>query len=548
MEKIKQHLSALIKPYLSLEEDKIQTLLERPKKASFGLFSLPLFSVSKNPKKLADRMAQELKAEFIDRVSAVGGFVNFHIKDCFMQYIFNETFKNSNWWCSKLGSGQKIVMDYSSPNVAKYMNVGHLRATVIGQSLVNMACTQGYSVTALNHLGDWGTQFGKLIAAYKKWGGEISLPRLSDLYVKFHEEANDVLNKEARQFFLEMEDGKHLDLWSQFVDVSLKEYDSVWKRLGVSHDLVRGESFYKDKTKRVENILKQKKLLEKSEGARVVFVKDGPPCLIQKSDGASTYSARDLASVFYRFEELKSDWNIYVTGVDHSLHFKQLNQVLQKINPNWAEKTLHLSFGMYRFKGEGRLSSREGKTVSLSALMDEAQSRALKIIQEKNPSLADKEEVSEIVGIGSLIFNDLINDRVKDIDFSWDKILDFEGNSGPYVQYSYVRCMSLLKKTDQSVEEYKGLKIQESLASEERQLIEALLEFETLLKVSFKKYKPHILAAHLLEISRVFSRFYKNCRIIDSSQKDFRIELVKASAKVISKGLELLNIKTPHAM
>ncbi|MDE0151230.1 MAG: arginine--tRNA ligase [Bdellovibrionales bacterium] len=547
MERIKQDLAQVLSPLVSIDQSQIISLIEKPKKRQWGLLSLPVFSLHAKPNQFAQNLSKKIQADFISETTVVGGFLNFHFHSHYLQKIFNQTFSGESWWSSKKGEGKTWVVDYSSPNIAKYMNVGHLRATVIGQSLVNMARAQGYKVIALNHLGDWGTQFGKLIVAYQKWGSEISLPHLVDLYVRFHKETDDSLNQSARKVFKEMEEGKHLDLWSSFVKTSMDNYQVLWKRLGVQHDLVQGESFYRDKTKAVEELLKKKNILQESEGALVVFVDGDPPCLIRKGDGASTYACRDLASVFYRFENLKAEKNIYVTGVDHTLHFRQLKKVLTKVHPNWAENTIHLPFGMYRFKGKGKLSSRQGQSVSLAELMDESISMVLKIIKEKNPSLEDKEKVAEMVGLGALVFNDLMNDRVKDVDFSWDKILDFEGDSGPYVQYCHVRCASLIQKTG-AKEEWKALSVQNELEDLELRLIEVLLDFETKLNQAFHKYSPHILSSYLLELCRVFNQFYAKYRIIDSPNMEFRVELVKVVKRVLNRGLWLLNIKSPEAM
>ena len=549
MEKIKHQLALLLSSVVSIKTEDIELLIEKPKKKEWGLLAFPVFSLGPKPHQLAQKIALKIKADFISKTQVVGGFVNFHFTQEYIQKIFNETFCTESWWSLNEGQNETLVIDYSSPNVAKYMNVGHLRATVIGQSLVRMARARGYKVIALNHLGDWGTQFGKLIVAYQEWGNKKDLSHLVDLYVRFHKEAkkNPELIKRAQKTFKEMEEGKHLDLWSSFIDVSMEHYQSLWKKLGVQHDAVLGESFYRDKVQGVEEALEKKNLLKKSDGALVVFLKDDPPCLIRKTDGASTYSCRDLASIFYRFERLGATKNIYVTGVDHLLHFRQLKEVIRMVNPSWEENTLHLGFGMYRFKGQGKLSTRGGRSISLEELMNQAVERALKIIEEKNPSLEDKKTVAEQVGIGALVFNDLINDRVKDVDFSWEKALDFDGDSGPYVQYCHVRCVSLLKKLGAN-KKLSDSRFVSELDSWELQLIETLLEFESYFYQSFMRYKPHILAAYLIQLCRAFSRFYAHCRVIDSSKEASRVALVKVTQRVLKKGLELLNIEAPLKM
>ena len=559
MEKIKKHLAKTLASITNLNEDKILSLIEKPKKRSWGLFSFPVFSLSREPhqkaKELCEKINQSPQCSFIKKAGSIGGFVNFHFKDEYLLKTFNEFFENPDFF-SKTKNKEVIVVDYSSPNAAKFMNVGHLRATAIGQAVVNTARAFGHKVIALNHLGDWGTQFGKLITAYKKWGRgkKITLPLLADLYVRFHQEAktNDSLNESARLAFKKMEqrDPEITKLWSLFVEVSIKEYNKLWKKLNTRHDLMRGESFYADKTKNVEKVLTKKNLLKESEGAKVVFLDPLPPCLIQKKDGASTYAARDLASIFYRFEVLKADKNIYTAGVDHTLHFNQLKKVLDKINKQWAENTCHLSFGMYRFKGQGKLSSRHGKTVRLADMIQEASQRALKIIKEKNPALKNKEATAEKIACGALIFNDLMNDRIKDVDFSWDRMLDFEGDSGPFVQYCHARSASLLKKAGaENLNSKIELKIKpQDLEPIEREWIEKLLEFETAGEASFRQFKPHILAVYLLDICHVFSRFYSKKRIIGSPKQADLIQLTRAVKAVLKKGLDLLNIESPSAM
>ena len=561
MEKIKQDLIQFISPFVpKLSEKALSKLISPPKNKAHGSLSFCVFSLHPKAvdfaKDLSDKLNQS-KPSFIDQIEPLSGFINFHFTDEYIQKIFSQTFMNG-WGCDpKEGQGQTWIIDYSSPNVAKYMNIGHFRATMIGQAVVNMALSRGYKVVALNYLGDWGTQFGKLITAYQKWGKkEYDLSHLIELYVRFHETAQkeDSLNEQARRNFKKLEEGdpELLQLWSSFVKVSMEHYQKIWKKLNVQHNLIQGESFFKDKVGEVEKFLSRQKILEESEGAQVVFLEDKtPPCLIRKKDGASTYAGRDLAGVFYRFEKLKAHKNIYITGVDQTLHFKQIKSVLKKARQiKWAENTIHLSFGMYRFEGQGKLSSREGQTISLSDLMDTACSKILQIISQKNPDLENKKSISEDIGIGALIFNDLKNDRIKDVDFSWSQILNFDGNSGPYVQYCHVRCASLLKKAKVEPTEWTTLKALNMKKCEplERDLILTLLHFESSFQQAFTQFKPHILANYLLELCRVFSRFYKEYRIIDSEKQEERLTLVKAVKKVLYKGLSLLNIKAPSAM
>ena len=446
-------------------------------------------------------------------------------------------------------------MDFASPNVAKYMNIGHLRASVLGQALVNLARCFGFKVTALNHLGDWGSQFGKLLWAYKKWGKEYdfenqAFPSLVELYVRFYKTAeSDEKNlQEARDLFKKLEkgDSELKKLWEHFVQLSLKNYEKYWTAFHIKHDLIKGESFYTDFLDDLKSRLKTKRLLEKSEGAEVVFLdKDKPPCLISKRDGASTYSARDLCSIIYRFETLEADKNIYITASDQNLHFKQVFQVAEKLNPKWKEDSLHLSFGMYRFKGEGKMSTRRGQAVYLKDILEQAVQRVEKIIEERNPYLENKKEISQQVGVGALVFNDLMNDCVKDVDFEWSRVLDFEGLSGPFVQYSLVRSKSLLNKWKKTLPEQFSKSFE---AQEEKQLAWRLICFEEAVFQSFKHFKPHILARYLLDLSKEFNRFYTAQKILGHPREEDLLLLTKISHRALWRGLEILNIPRPSAM
>lgn len=560
MERIKQDLASYLASATPWKEEQIRSLIEQSKKKEWGLLSFPIFSLTSDFKKEALKWSEKLQASpapFITKVHAVGGFINFHFTRDYLQAQFNQLFQSQVFTITEKKS-ETIIIDYSSPNVAKQMNVGHLRATVIGQSIVQISRQMGYQVIAFNHLGDWGTQFGKLMVAYNKWGAgeDASLPLLVDLYVRFHTEAEEdpTLEQEAREAFKRLEAGEKesLKLWKHFVEISIVEYNKIWKRLGVQHDITQGESFYKDMVHGVEQELSDKKILKESEGAQVVFLKKNmPPCLIKKSDGASTYSSRDLASISWRFRELKAHLNIYVAGADHILHFNQLKGVLAQWEPDWDQKTKHLSFGMYRFSGQGKLSTRKGRTISLSQLMDQAVEKVEKVIEVKNPSLKNKKEVAEQVGIGALIFNDLLSDRIKDLDFSWEKVLNFEGDSGPFVQYCHVRCVSILKKAKIDPESLGDpqLSIDPSLMEDlEVELLTKVLEFESKVVMAFQKFKPHILAVYLLELCHLFSRFYSTYRIIDSDKKEFRLQLVHAIRKTLKQGLSLLNIQSPSNM
>ncbi|MEQ1665094.1 MAG: arginine--tRNA ligase [Bdellovibrionales bacterium] len=577
---------------LSLSADKAAKLFEIPKDLSHGHFSIPVFFLAKERKKAPAIIAQDIvkeiseklltkKNHIIERVDSVGGYINFHLNDAeLFLLLYNEVIlKKHRFGFSDLNKNKTVVIDYSSPNVAKPMHVGHLRATVIGQAIRNLAESQGYKVIGLNHLGDWGAQFGKLAYAYKKWGSEYPFATepfesLFKLYVRFHDESdkNPEIEKEGSATFKHLEDGdpELLKLWKMFVEISMTDFERQWKRLGVKHDLVRGESFYNDKLKTAEKLIEDKGLLVESEGAMVVDLTDEkmPPCLIRKGDGASLYATRDVASALYRMEELKADINLYVVGVEQTLHFKQVFSVLRRMGYSWWNKCHHISFGMYRFKDVGKMSSRKGQIIRLEDLLSQAISEVKKFMLAKNPDSYvvegksanegvsgdhDLDVISEQVALGAIIFNDLVNDRVRDVDFDWKKALSFEGDSGPYLQYVHVRCTSILNKYFNSNKNELLPSISSFVALDspsERELIKVLMRYEEVLTNSFENFRPNILAGYLLDVSGAFNKFYHDHRIIGGEEKFLtsRIALVYCTREVIKNGLAILNIQAPLAM
>lgn len=560
---IKKELSVEIAPLLNLKAQDVEKLLEKPKEETLGHLALPVFSycrdLKKSPASLSKEWLEEIKKEkpeFIEKMEAISGFINFWFNPFFLQKKLMQLFDNPDdrkLSSFPLGKNQKWVVDFASPNVAKNMNVGHLRAGLIGQVIVNLARHFGFQVTAINHLGDWGTQFGKLLWAYKKWykdsdfkNQNLNVDTLANLYVRFHKEETSESLKEAAGLFYRMEKGDKelLSLWKKIVQLSLREYELYWRKLGVKHDLVLGESFYRNLFPDLKIRLKEKNLLQKSQGAEVVFLEEGePPCLIEKSDGASTYGARDLCSAFYRHETLKADRLIYITGSEQKLHFRQVFKTLKKMG--FPLLCLHLTFGMYRFKGQGKLSTRKGQTVYLKDVLKESFSRVKKIIENRNLPLKDKNLISEQVGTGAVIFHDLMTDRSKDVDFEWGRVLDFEGRSGPFVQYTHVRCMSLIKKYGRQVPKTFS---EDSLSEEEKKLIWWLLYFDEVVYQSFVKFKPHILAGYLLDLSKEFNRFYAGEKILNSKGEQNKILLTDMTRRSLKTGLSLLNMPLPEAM
>lgn len=552
----------------SLTKEAIEGVLEVPKKLEHGHLAFPVFALAKSLKKAPPLIAKELAdvltaavhplSQAIVSYLPAGGFLNITFKDDYLQKILIESVyaDSTKVGYSKIGAGKTVVIDYSSPNVAKPMHVGHLRATVIGQAIRNLAVTQGYNVVGLNHLGDWGVQFGKLAWAFMEWGSQYDFKgkpfeSLYSLYVRFHDEAEKDKDMDAKgsAVFRKLEQGDEqvTKIWKEFVEISMKEYGRMWGLMGVSHDLVRGESFYNNRLKAVETELEQKGLLVESEGAMVVNLgEDMPPCLIRKTDGASLYATRDLASAEYRHNELKADLNLYVVGVDQTLHFKQVFKVLELMGHEWAKDCHHIAFGMYRFK-EGKMSTRKGRTIFLEDVMSQAIEMVDKVIESKNPNLENRKLIAEQVGVGAIIFNDLAVDRVRDVEFDWDKALNFEGDSGPYVQYMHVRCLSLIRKFGKPVPKDFSMTLS---TPEERELVRTLLNYQDTLTGAFTTFRPNILAQYMLELCAAFSRFYNKNRILGEAEdvQNSRMTLVEATRRVLQAGLITLNIQAPEAM
>ncbi|MBN8541647.1 MAG: arginine--tRNA ligase [Deltaproteobacteria bacterium] len=560
-----------------ISQSKLELVLEQPKSLDHGHLAFPVFPLAKimrqPPPAIAAKIAMHLQEVIakganaqssslgLERVLPAGGYVNLTFRnDLFQARLFKSILEDGEkLGYASTGKGKRIVIDYSSPNVAKPMHVGTLRATVIGQAIRNIAETQGYEVIGLNHLGDWGVQFGKLAWAYRKWGHEYDFKgapfqSLFDLYVRFHDEAtkDPALDAEGSLVFKRLEQGdKEIEkIWKMFVDITLVEDQKLWDLLGVKHDLVRGESFYNDRLKSVEDLLEKKGLLTASEGAMVVHLGDEmPPCLIRKSDGASLYATRDLASAIYRKNELKADLCLYVVGVDQTLHFKQVFKVLEMSGFDWARECHHISFGLYRFKDGVKMSTRKGNVIFLEDILKQAIERTAEVIATKNPGLSSEEraKIAQDVGVGAVIFGDLVFDRVKNVEFDWDRILSFEGDSGPYVQYMHVRCQSLLRKFGRvpNLSQVSPL-----IEKDERELVRLLMSYDETLEASFRGFKPNILAQYLLEVCGVFSRFYHNNRILGEARdlEESRMALVAATQAVLKQGLNKLSIQAPDYM
>jgi arginyl-tRNA synthetase len=561
---LKKQLSEEIAKKVSLSALDIQKVLEVPKVYEHGHLAWPVFiyakSLGQNPMQMAAQLEKDFSNTFpgVASVKAVGGFLNFKFHQKTLSDILWASSSNSRLADQKEGAGKTVVIDYASPNVAKKMHIGHLRATNIGQAIRNLAQAMGYKVLGVNHLGDWGTQFGKLAWALRKWGPDLgerawTIDGLLELYVKFHEEAEKTpqMETEAAETFLQLEKGdpEIQKIWKRIIDVSLQDYERLFRLLNIKHDFVLGESFYNDKLDAVIKKLEEKKLLVESEGAQVVMFEEKekmPPCLIKKSDGASLYATRDLATAIYRKEQMKGDELIYVVGADQTLHFKQVFRVLEMMGYDWVSSCHHVSFGLVRFK-EGKMSTRKGRVVHLEDVLESAIEIVSQTVQEKNPDLPNKEETIRKIALGAVVFNDLINDRNKNIEFDWDRALSTEGDSGPYIQYTVVRCKSILRKAQfvwDSVARF------DDWTHEEEKLIYTLLLFQDVVRGSYQSLKPNILAQYLLQVCSEFGQFYHHNRVLGSESQieKKRLHLVELTRRVLEEGLGLLNIQAPEMM
>ena len=496
-------------------------------------------------------------------MEVVNGYLNFYVNPiALIKTVFEEIEnKKEDYGRSKLGNGKNVVIDYSAPNIAKPFHIGHLRSTVIGGALYKIYKFLGYNVVGINHLGDYGTQFGKLIEGYKRWGEEYNIENnpideLTKIYVRINnlcKEDENVL-QECRNNFKKLENGDEYctNLWKKFRDLSLKEFQKVYDLLDVDFDSWNGEAFYSDKMGEVIELLKKSGKLEESEGAEVVNLEDKkmPPCLIIKSNGSTTYATRDLAAILYRARTYNFDKAIYVTSYEQILHFKQIFEVakLLELDDKYTNNLIHVPFGMVQLK-TGKMSTREGNIIKLEELLNEAISRASKIIEDKNSNLENKKEVAEKVGLGAVIFNDLYNSRIKDELFDWDTMLNFNGETGPYLQYTYVRTNSILEKT---TEIPKLSNVDVSLLNDEPSvtLAKELYRFKDIIKQAADKNEPYIISRYLINVAHLFSTFYTENKIIneDKSLQNARVYLTYCANLVLKTGANLLGIQMPERM
>lgn len=564
----KQIIAKQISKTIDINEEELESYIETPKDNKNGDYAFPCFRLAKELRKAPPAIANEIKekieaVEEIEKIEVAGGYLNFFInKSILAKEVLEEISKAEQYGKSEIGKEKNIVIDYSAPNIAKPFHIGHLRSTVIGGALYNIYKYLGYNVTGVNHLGDYGTQFGKLIEGYKMWGKEYDIEKdpineLTKIYIRINEACknDEQILENCRNNFKKLEDGDSycVEIWKKFRELSLQEFQKVYDLLGSKFDSWNGESFYSDKMTEVIEILEKTGKLIESQGAKIIDLEDkgiNTPCIIEKSNGSTTYATRDLAAILYRARTYDFDKALYVTSYEQVLHFKQVFEVakLLGLDEKYTKGLEHVSFGMVLLP-EGKMSTREGNIIKLEDLLNEAISRAQEIIEQKNPELENKEEVAKKVGIGAVIFNDMSASRIKDEVFDWNTILNFQGETGPYVQYTYVRTKSVLEKAGYlpKIEEVKV----ENLADEySLAILKLIYNFEDVLIQVTDKNEPSILARYLIDLAKAYSSFYNENKIIveDKDIQNARVYLTYAVSEVLKQGANLLGIQMPEKM
>ncbi len=543
----------------------VTAMLETPPDKKLGDYALPCFRLSKTlrkaPQMIASALAEKMSGEEIDRVEVVGGYMNIFVsRGSLAEGIVKAVLANpGRWGSSEVGKGKTVCLDYSSINIAKRFHIGHLSTTMIGHSLKRIYDFNGYTTVGINHLGDWGTQFGKMICAYKKWGNREEVEAggvqaMVDLYVRFHAEAEKApsLEDEGRAWFKKIEDGdpEAMEIFSWFKEVTLKDTQRVYDLLGVSFDSYNGEAFYNDKMGPVVDELKEKGLLVESQGAQVVQLDEYgmPPALVLRSDGATLYITRDLAAAFYRHNTYHFDKCLYVVAYQQNLHFKQLFKILELMGHDWYKGMEHVSFGMVSYEGRA-LSTREGYVVYLEDLLNKAIEKAREIIEEKSPNLPNKDEVARQVGVGAVVYFDLHNERIKDIDFRWERALSFEGETGPYVQYTHARCCSVLRKA----QAYADVEPDYSVLCDDEALDVLMLisRFPEVVRKAMDQNEPSLITRHTTSLAQAYNKYYFEHRIMeenDPAGSAARVNLTDAVRDVIKTGLYLIGVEAPERM
>ena len=541
----------------------ICAMIETPPDKKMGDYALPCFRLSKTmrcaPQMIAGKLAEKIACEEIDHVEVVGGYLNVFLRRGGLARDIVEAVlaHPGRWGSSEIGKGKTVCLDYSSINIAKRFHIGHLSTTMIGNALYKMYTFLGYHCVGVNHLGDWGTQFGKMIAAYKRWGDRETVMKggvdeMVKLYVRFNNEAkeNPALDDEGRAWFKAIEDGnpEALEIFNWFKQVTLKDAERVYDMLGVRFDSYNGESFYADKVQPIIDELRQKGLLVEDQGAQIVRLDDYgmPPAIILRSDGATLYMTRDLAAAKYRHDTYHFDKNLYVVAYQQDLQFRQLFKVMELLGWDWAKGCEHVNFGMVSYEGQ-TLSTREGRIVYLEDLLNQSVSKALGIINEKSPNLENKEEVARKIGIGAVVFFALYNSRIKDIDFWWDRALNFDGETGPYVMYTHARCMSVLRKCGDvdAVPDYSALDDPEAQA-----VVRLIDDFPGVVHLAVERNEPSLVTRFSVELAKAYNKFYYEHRILDDdlSARAARVQLTRAASQTIKTALGLIGIEAPDRM
>ena len=547
-----------------VSEAEVISFLEVPPDAKLGDYAFPCFKLSKalrkSPVQIADQLASAISADFIGKIESVKGYLNFFIdRATYAREILTAALAaGETYGADDSGRGRTVVIDYSSINIAKRFHIGHLSTTMIGASLYRLYKLFGWRAVGVNHLGDWGTQFGKMIAAYKRWGDRASVEaggvdEMVKLYVRFNDEAklDPALNDEGRAWFKAIEDGnpEALEIFNWFKDVTLEDAARVYDILGVNFDSYAGESFYNDKMEPVVEELKAKGLLKEDQGAQIVDLKEWgmPPAIILRSDGATLYVTRDLAAARYRHDTYDFTKSLYVVAYQQDLHFRQLFKVMELLGWDWAKGCEHVNFGMVSFEGQ-TLSTREGRIVYLEDLLNIAVEKARAIIEEKSPELDDKDDVARQIGVGAVIFFALYNNRIKDIDFYWDRALNFEGETGPYVMYTHARCASVLRKAeglDGGNPDFAALSDPEA-----QDVVRLIEQFPAVLRAALDKSEPSMITRFSVDLAQAFNKFYYEHKILDDDPgaRDARLLLTRAVKSVVREALSLISIEAPERM
>ena len=555
---LKEHIEEL-----TLEE--ITALIEVPPNKDMGDFAFPCFKLAKVFRKAPNMIAEELSSKIeakgvVSKVTPLGGYINFFVnKSQLAETVIKDVLtKKEKYGHSDLGKDKTIVLDFSSPNIAKPFHIGHIRTTVIGNALYKIYDSQGYNTVRVNHLGDYGTQFGKLIVAFKLWGNKEAveanpIPELLKLYIQFHDEAekHPEMEDEARAWFTKLENGDEeaKALWQWFRDESLKEFARVYDLLDIEFDSYNGESFYSDKMDKVIDIIKDKGLLQESQGTNIVDLEEYnmPPALITKNDGSTLYMTRDLAAALYRKENYDFEKCIYVVGSQQSLHFQQLFKVLELVGFEWAKDMVHVPFGMVALE-EGTMSTRKGRVVFLEDVLKQAIEKTKETMLAKNPNALNVEEIAKQVGVGAVVFQELSNSRIKDYTFSWSRTLSFEGETGPYVQYTHARCCAVLRKAEEEATTDINYELLNDVDSAE--VLKVIASFNKTIVNAMKKNEPHIITRFVLDLAQAFNKFYHDNAILveDTELRKARLALVAATRQALENGLKLLGMQAPERM